>query len=198
VEYYRLHVKPAGELADVLYFLSEEEMKGRDVDYLGRDTERDLKRMSEPERQGTLFVGPDALVPTPWWDTAALRDATPVARFGNAFVLHGRFHVPGLAAGAVYWEAAKKLYAEKPDYAVAEELFRKSSKLDPTAYFVFIEIGNLSLKRGARDEALQAYRNALQHAPNESLIQNPIREQIEKLSRSPDGKIAQLRNPYME
>ena len=198
VEYYWLHVKPAGELADVLYFLSEEEMKGRDVDYLGRDMERDLKRMSEPERQGTLFVGPDALVPTPWWDTAALRDATPVARFGNVFVLHGHFHVPGLAAGAVYWEAAKKLYAEKPDYTVAEELFRKSATLDPAAYFVFIDVGNLALRRGVREEALQAYSSALQHAPNEPLIQNPIREQIEKLRRSPDGKIPPLRNPYME
>lgn len=198
VEYYRRHVKPAGELADVLYDLSEEEMKGRDVDYLGRDIQRDLKRMSEPERLGTIFVGPAALIPTPWWDTPALRDATPVARFGNVFVLHGQFHVPGLAASAVYWEASKKLYAEKPDEAAAEELFQKSADLDPAAYFVFIDVGNLSLKRGAREEALLAYRNALRHAPNDLLIQNPIREQIEKLSRSPDGKIPPLRNPYME
>jgi hypothetical protein len=198
VEYYRRHVKPSGELADAIYSLSEEEMKGRDVDYLGRELERDLKRMSQPGRWGTIFVCPTLIIPTPWWDTPAFRNATPVARFGNLFVLNGQFQVPGLAASAVYWEAAKKLYAEKPDYALAEELFRKSAGLDPTAYFVFIDIGNLSLKRGAREEALQAYRNALQHAPNDPLVQNPIREQIEKLSHSADGKIPPLRNPYME
>jgi Dolichyl-phosphate-mannose-protein mannosyltransferase len=198
VEYYRQYLKPKGEMADVIYYTSDEELKGRDVEYLGRDLKRDIKRLSDPERSGTIFVSPTLVFPSPWWDCQSLREATPVTRFGNLFVLKGKFHVPGLAASAVYWEATKKLYTEKPDDAAAEELFRRSAQLDPTAYFVFIDLGNLLLKRGVREQALQAYTDALQHAANDPLVRNPIREQIEKLSRSPDGKIPPLRNPYME
>ena len=198
IEYYRQYLKPKGEMADVIYDTSEEELKGRDVEYLGRDMKRDIKRLSDPERWGTIFTTPPVVLPSPWWDCQALREAAPVTRFGNLFVLNGKFHVPGLAASAVYWEATKKLYTEKPDDAAAEELFRRSAELDPTAYFVFIDIGNLLLKRGAREQALQAYTDALQHAPNDQLIQKPIREHIEKLSHSTEGKIPPLRNPAME
>jgi len=198
VEYYRRYLKPAGQMADAIYFTSEEELKGRDVEYLGRDMKRDIKRMSEPERSGTIFVGPTLIAPSPWWDCQTLREATPIARFGNLFVLNGRFHVPGLAASAVYWEATKKLYAEKPDYTAAEELFRKSAELDPRAYFVYIDIGNLLLRRDARGQALQAYAQALKYAPNDQLIQTPIRKHIEILNHSTEGKIEPLRNPAME
>jgi len=198
VEYYRQHLKPAHELADVIYFTSEEELKGRDVEYLGRDTARDIERLRQPERWGTIFVSPTMIVPSPWWDCPALREATPVARFGTLFVLNGRFHVPGLAANEVYWEGFKKLYAEKPDDAAAEELFRKSAQLDPQAFFVYIELGNLLLKRGARSEALEAYTNALEYAPADPLIQRPIREQIARLTHSQDGNVPPLRNPAME
>ena len=198
VEYYRRYLRPAGEMADSVYFTSEEELKGRDVEYLGRDMQRDIQRMSQPERSGTIFISPTLALPSPWWDCPALREATPVARFGNLFVLNGRFHVPGLAASSVYWEATKKLYAEKPDDAVAEALFRKSAELDPQTYFVYIDLGNLLLKRGARDQALQAYTQALKYAPNDQLIRKPISEQIEQLNHSSDGKIPSLRNPAME
>jgi len=198
VEYYRQYLKPKGEMADVIYSTSEEELKGRDVEYLGRDMKRDIQRMSEPDRWGTFFVTPHDILPSPWWDCQALREAPPVARFGNLFVLNGKFHVPGLAAGAVYWEASKKLYTEKPDHALAEELFRKSAELDPQAYFVYIDLGNLLLRRNARDQALQAYAQALKYAPNDQLIQKPIRERIEELNHSTEERLPPLRNPFME
>jgi hypothetical protein len=40
-------------------------------------------------------------------------------------------------------------------------MFQQSAGLDPNAFFVHIELGNLLLKRGAREQALQAYTNAL-------------------------------------
>lgn len=159
---------------------------------------RDIERISQPERSGTIFVSPTLVLPSPWWDCPALREATPAARFGNLFVLNGSFHVLGLAASSIYWEATKKLYAEKPDEAGAEALFRKSAELDAQAYFVYIDLGNLLLKRGARDQALQAYTQVLTYAPNDQLIRKPISEQIEKLNHSADRKILPLRNPAME
>jgi hypothetical protein len=74
--------------------------KGRDVEFLGRDLARDLKTMGQPERSGTLFVTPLAPIQTPYWDLAALREVTPIARFGNLAVYKGRFQLPGLAAAA--------------------------------------------------------------------------------------------------
>jgi hypothetical protein len=72
-------------------------------------------------------------------------------------------------------------------------------ELDPTAYFVFIDIGNLLLKRGARNQALQAYTQALRYAPNAtSSFRSRSGSIFQKLSHSADGKIPPLRNPAME
>jgi len=198
VDYYRRYMKPSGEMADVIYYTSDEELRGRDVEYLGRNMERDLKQLSQPDRSGTIFVTPTLVLASQWWDCPALREATPVTRFGNLFVVRGNFHVPGLAASALYGHGTEKLYAEKPDEVAAEDAFRKSVALDPNAYFVYIDLGNLLLKRGAREEALQMYSNALKYAPADPLIQKPIKEQVEKLAHSSDGRIPPLRNPSME
>jgi len=44
VDYYRKFLKPAGEMPTLIYESSDEELKGRDVEYLGRDMQRDLKQ----------------------------------------------------------------------------------------------------------------------------------------------------------
>jgi hypothetical protein len=198
VEYYRMFLKPAGEMADIIYGSSDEELKGRDVEFLGRDMQRDLARISRPERSGTLFVGSTGLFRSPIWDLPALRNATPVARLGNVFVYRGTFHLPGLAAGALYWRGVEKLYADKPDEVAAEQLFQKSVETDSSAYFVHIELGNVRLKRGAREEALREYSDALKYAPEDWLIRQPIEEQIRRFSRSAADNIPPLRNPFLE
>jgi hypothetical protein len=70
--------------------------------------------------------------------------------------------------------------------------------MDPTAFFVHIELGNLLLKRGAREEALRAYSDALKYAPEDALIRRPIAEQIERIAHHPDGEIPPLRNQFLE
>src|SRR5208283_3907907 len=137
----------------------------RDMDYLGRDMKRDLPRLGQPQMSGTIFVESPLLSQNTFWDRRALREATPVARFGNLFVYDGTFFSPADAAVALYSYGIEKLYAEKPDLPVAEESFRKSVEIDPTAFFVDIELGNVLLKRGARVEALRAYSDALKYAP---------------------------------
>src|SRR5271156_1041877 len=198
VAYYRRFLKPKEELADVLYWSSEEELKGRDMDYLGRKKERDMQRISQPERSGTIFVSPLSPVPGPFWKLTALRETEPVARFGNLSVYQGTFHLPGLAAQSLYWNGIEKVYAAKPDPAAAEKLFQQSVDMDPTACFVHIELANLLLKRGARDEALQAYSNALKYAPDDRLIRQPIEDQIARIAAHQPGEIPPLRSPFLE
>jgi hypothetical protein len=49
VAYYRQFLKPTGEMAYVIYGTTDEELKGRDVEFLGRDLQRDRNRLSQPE-----------------------------------------------------------------------------------------------------------------------------------------------------
>ena len=132
VAYYRRLLKPAGEMVYVIYGTADEELKGRDVEFLGRDLQRDLMRLSQPEWSGTVFVAPVSPSPSPYWDLPALRYATPKARFGNLVVYQGTFELPGLAAAALYNYGKEKLYADKPDEAAAEKMFQQSVDLTQT------------------------------------------------------------------
>jgi tetratricopeptide (TPR) repeat protein len=198
VAYYRRFLKPTGEMAYVIYGTTDEELKGREVEFLGRDLQRDRNRLSQPEWSGTMFTTPVSPSRSPYWDLTALRDATPKARFGNLVVYQGTFRLPGLAAATLYNYGKEKLYADKPDAAAAEKMFQQSADLDPNAFFVHIELGNLLLKRGARAEALQAYTNALKYSPEDRLIRQPIEEQIARIARNPIGEIPPIRNPGLE
>jgi tetratricopeptide (TPR) repeat protein len=198
VAYYRRFLKPAGEMAYVIYGTTDEELKARDVEFLGRDLQRDRDRLRQPEWSGTMFSVPVSTSRSPYWDLVALRDATPKARMGNLVVYQGTFRLPGLAAATLYYYGRQKLYADKPDTTAAEKMFQQSVDLDPNAFFVHIELGNLLLKRGAREEALQAYTNALKYSPEDRLIRRPIEEQISRIRRNPPGEISPIRNPGLE
>jgi hypothetical protein len=198
VEYYRRFLEPSGEMAHIIYVASDEELKARDVEYLGRDMERDLPRLIQPERSGTIFIGSSFLSPNTFWDRHAFREATPVARLGNLFVYHGTFPSPADAAAALYFHGIETVYADKPNLVAAEQAFRQSAEMDPAAFFVNIELGNLLLKRGARQEALQAYSDALKYAPQDQLVRRPIEIQIARFAGPPSAEIPSLRNPFLE
>lgn len=63
-------------------------------------------------------------------------------------------------------------------------------ELDPTAYFVHIQLGNLYLKRGSRDQCVQAYSEALKFAPHEPKIRSALQNQIQRASREPLAAIS--------
>ena len=198
VAYYRNFLQPAAALPEVFYFSSEEELKGRDMDYLGRDKKRDLNILIQPVKSGTFFVGRIALIPSPFWDRPSFRAATPIARFGNLFVYQGTFSLPGDVGAFYYFDGIEKLYADKPDVAAAEKDLQQSVEIDPTAYFAHIELANLLLKRGARAEALHQYMQALQYAPADPQIRQPIEAQIARFTTQPPREIPPLRNPFLE
>jgi tetratricopeptide (TPR) repeat protein len=197
-KYYFEKVKPAGEIPYLWYDCTRFEAKARGFDYIGLDPKRDEERAANPLTTGTIFSGRWSLAEKPYWDVPTLRAATPAARFGNLFVYHGTFYLPGMAASDRYWNGLVKLYAEKPDPAEAERLFRQSAELDPNAFFVHIEIGNLALARGSREEALAAYRAALEHCPVKHPNHAAILEHIRRVLTEPLSQISPLRDPNVE
>jgi hypothetical protein len=195
--YYHEVLEPAGEVPFIQYGVNPPELKGRGLDWAGRDRERDEARLAGPTFSGTILIGANFLGKRYGFDLPALREATPTARFGNLFVYRGSFVVPGLLAEDRYWTALSKLYAEKPDIPAGEELLRQSAALDPNAFYVNIHLGSVCLRRGSRKDALAAYRAALEHAP-EGVFRRQIEEQIRRVSVEPLNQIPELRDPIFE
>lgn len=198
IRYYHQVLQATGELPYLGYGMSEAEAKARGFDFVGFDLKRDAVRLNSTTWSGTIFIGARDLGRRLWWDLPTLRAATPVIRLGNVLVLRGSFDLPGGQAEALYSAGCDKLYAEKPDLEVAEHLLKQSAGLDPTAFFVNIELGNVCLKRGSREDALRAYTIALQFAPNDPTLRHSINEQIGRVASQPLQQISTLRNPQLE
>ena len=98
----------------------------------------------------------------------------------------------------MYWRGITKLYIEKPDEVAAEKAFLRSAELDPTAYFVHIQLGNLYLKRADRERALHAYSDALKFVGSNSQIRAELQEHIQRVSTGNLADVTPLRDPYME
>jgi len=77
-------------------------------------------------------------------------------------------------------------------------LLNESVQADPSAFFAYIELGNLALRRGAREEALRAYTHALNRAPEEPSVRQPIEQQLRSVSTEDLCRISTLRNPQLE
>jgi hypothetical protein len=196
--YYHRVLQPTGEIPYITYNIGLSERKARGLEWLGRDLTRDETRMSSGTYSGTIIISARAIAKKLWWDLPSLREGTPVARFGNMLVFRGTFDLRGRLARNLYSLGIASAYAEKPDLEAAQRLLKESAAEDPTAFFVHIELGNIHLKDGLRDAALQAYRSALEHAPNDVIMRRSIQEQIQLLSVRPLDQIAPLRNPAME
>jgi tetratricopeptide (TPR) repeat protein len=198
--YYHTVLQPAGELPLFAYTLGPEVAKytGLKVDWLGRDFQRDESRIESADFSGTVMVNARLLAKMPFWDSAALRDRVPDARFGNLLIFRGPCSCESLRAQLVYTEALSRIFSETPDVASAERLLRESLRLDPSPFFAYIDLANLLLKRGARDEALKAYSEALRRAPGNPEIRRTIKEQIARVSSEPLDRIPELRDPFLE
>lgn len=197
--YYHRAVEPTGEVPFIFYGpISEIEERARGIDWLGRDPGRDLPRLESATLSGTVIVDARFLGEHPFWDNAALRSATPAARFGNLMVFRGTCACGPLLAGSLYQESLSEIFAEKPDWTVAQRLLEESVALDPSAFFVHIELANVYLAQGQSDRALQSYSDALKFAPADPVLRQPIQAQIQRFSTALGGRIEPLRDPFLE
>jgi len=198
-DYYHRAVEPSGEIPFIFYGpISEVEEKARRIDWLGRDIKRDQSRLESATLSGTVIVDARFLGKKPFWDIAALRNASPAARFGNLMVFRGTFACGPLLASSLYQESLSAVFADKPEWATAERLLRESAALDPTAFFVNIELGNVYLREGRHDDALLAYSDALKYAPRDPELRQPIQAHIQRVSSEPPDRIPPLRDPFLE
>lgn len=196
--YYRQVLLPGREIPYCDYWAWDEELQSRGVDWVGHNATRDQQHVLSPNRSGVSLEDAKFLSRRLWWDGAALRTAKPIARFGNLLVFRGSFNLPGKASVALYGAALQQIFTEKPDLQAAESMFKHSAELDPNAFFVNIELGNMCLRRGSRDEALKAYAAALQHAPNDLNLRRSIEQQIQRVSVDALDQIPALHDPGLE
>jgi len=197
--YYHRAVEPSGQVPFIFYGpVSEVEERERGIDWLGRNPSRDQPRLESATFSGTVIVDARFLGKYPFWDNAALRNATPAVRFGNLMVFRGTCACGPILAGSLYQESLPEIFSEKPDWATAQQLLEESVSLDPSAFFVHIELANVYLSQGRRDLALQAYSDALRYAPPDPTLRQPIQAQIQEISSGPPARVGPLRDPFLE
>jgi len=200
--YYEANLAPKGEIPVLMYFSSDVERDRREIEYVGKDPKRDADRIGGDTFEGTVFIGGNELSPKLWWDAGSvLRGHEPIDRMGNVFVFKGTFPRPlaAISRSRFYRAIYTKLYVAEPDVPAGIALLKESAELDPTAFMVTLELGNQYLKLQDRENALAAYRKALEHAPLSDSVSDLLREQVARLESSEAlEQIPQLRNPSVE
>jgi tetratricopeptide (TPR) repeat protein len=191
-------MEPAGERPLFAYLSNASEMKARRLDWPEDDKSREKVEPGVPTFFRPLVIDGKFLSKKPYWDCPSLRESTPNARFGNLLIFRDPYKCTALAAPGLFFGALPKIYAKKPDSEEAEQLLKQSIALDPTPFFVHLELGNVYLKRGWRDEALKAYSEASRYASYDLEQRGLIEAQIKRVSSEPLDQIPELRNPGME
>ena len=192
VKYYNENLKPSGEIPFLLYPVHQAEKKRRELDWVGKNLERDEERMSNEIISGTIFLGARRA------RNPAFRDATPIARFGNLFVFRGSFKFPEFRNLQLTMRARNKIYTAEPDIEGAIKLLSEAVAINPQNFSNAIELGNQYLKLGNREQALRAYRLAKENAPAENEISELLTRQIKRVTTEPLEQISPLRNPRIE
>jgi tetratricopeptide (TPR) repeat protein len=159
----------------------------------------DENAMKDGSISGYVVISSRYLSKQPFWDNSGLRSTEPVARFGNLFVYHGTRKSPAIIAPGLFFGSLGAIYSPQPDLERAEQMLKASIALDPTPFFVHLQLGNVYLKRGMRDEAERAYSEASRRASPVPEQQRLLDDQLARLrSGVPTGEISELRNPAME
>ena len=199
--YYHSELEPNGDVPFVAYFSNSRDVKSRGMDYVGRFAERDNAVFEQQTVTGTFIIGANELGESMWWDIGKpFRGIEPVARFGNIFVFKGTFEQPrAMAARYLFYRALNtKVYADEPDIPGAIQMIEQSLALDDSCYFASLELGNLFLKQGNREKALEAYRRSQDKAPKNDSVYDVIAEQVRRVEAEPLGALSTVRNPGIE
>jgi tetratricopeptide (TPR) repeat protein len=198
VAYYHREMAPKGENPYTFYLLPQFNDPAKSIDYISPSKERDKGKWDGPYATGTFIVGANEIAPALWWDKSAFREAEPVARFGNIFVFRGTFDIRAMRAQGLVYRAGFHVYGPEPDLGRAIEMLAEAESIDPRAFFVSMELGNLYLGRQDREAALRHYQRALENMPARDEIYDSVALQIERLNSEPIENIRPVRNPGLE
>lgn len=198
VRYYHDVMKPQGERPYVFYLMPEIDDPHKTIDHISSSKEKDAGKWDGPDATGTFIIGANEIAPGLWYDKASFREAAPIARFGNLFVFRGTFDIRPLIAQARAYQASFQIHGPKPNLEKAIKLLEESSRLDPRAFFVALELGNQYLKIGKREDALRSYQSAYENVPRADSAFEELGRQIERVRTESLEHISPLRNPSLE
>jgi hypothetical protein len=190
IAYYKSHVTERD--AHIEYDMSLANLKSADIPPYSIGFDKPVSS----NVSGWFFIGADSIAPKNLYDLGALREGTPVARFGDLMIFHGSFHLPGYVALQMYFRARELTYLNPPDPVKAEALFHRVIELEPRSYTARIELGNYALKRQDIPAAVAWYRGALEDAPPQ--FRSNIAEQIAKLGTASASSVPPLHNISQE
>jgi tetratricopeptide (TPR) repeat protein len=198
-DYCRRRLEPAGEVPYLIYYPTF--VKPDLIDY----RRLKVKALDDPESDdlppatvsGTLLALASAAAPAIWSDYKALREAQPVDRIGNILVYRGPYYLPNARADALFDRAERLLEKPKPDFARIENLLTEGLVLRSNDFTAWMDLGNLHLIRGEREQALKAYRKARDSTPP-SPFRTSFEAQIRLVSTQPLNSVGPMRNPSIE
>jgi hypothetical protein len=198
--YYHRELEPKGIVPYVQYylFLNDEEFARRGIRTTETVWDKDESKDDSDTLTGTIIINARWLTPGPWADYGCLRNTPPTKHFGDLLIYQGSFYLPDARAWRIFFRGVAKEYDDKPDFPGAEQRFRETLQISPKLFFAGIELGNLLAARGARQEAIQVYEEALRYAPPTEDIGSVLKRQIERISTEDPKTVPPVRDPYME
>jgi tetratricopeptide (TPR) repeat protein len=200
--YYHQYLEPKGEIPYVEYSESYAEDDRRGIPSMQAQWKAHPETDTSDVVNGTVMISASMLPPHPPSDSMVdytpLLATKPIQRFGNLMIFHGTFTLSGPRAFRLADRALDAEYSATPDLAKAELLMSRSLEVNPKVYYRWIELGNILIQRGKRDEALRAYTNARTHAPAGDEIVGLLTQQIQRVAQQNPMSVAPLRNPVLE
>jgi tetratricopeptide (TPR) repeat protein len=199
--YYQQYLEPKGEIPYVEYSESYPEDDRRGIPSMQAQWEAHPETDTSEVVSGTVVIAASMLAPDrmPYiLDYTPLLTAKPVQRYGNLMIFHGTFKLSGPRAFRLADRALDAEYSETPDLAKAQLPMTRSLEVDPKVYYRWLEMGNILIQRGKRDEALKAYENARTNAPAGDEIVALLTQQIQRVSQQDPKSVVPLRNPGLE
>ncbi len=199
--YYHQYLEPKGEIPYVEYSESYAEDDRRGIPSMQARWKAHPETDTSDVVSGTVMIAASMLAPDPMpyiLDYTPLLAVKPVQRYGNLMIFHGTFKLSGPRAYRLADRALDAEYSETPDLAKAELLMARSLEANPKVYYRWIEMGNILIQRGKRDEALKAYENARTNAPAGDEIVGLLAQQIQRVMRQDPKSVVPLRNPVLE
>ena len=197
--YYHEVLEPAHDIPFLQYSPYDEEGDYLHLDWVGRNINRDEPLYQNPVFTGTIIIQARYLGPSLFLDLGALRSTKPAARFGDVLVFRGSYNIAPLMAADRSYRARVELFADKPDLAKAERLLRQSVDFDPSGFWDFIELGNIYLSRGSREQAFDAFTAARDHSPIDTVFRRDLNKYLRFFNSSvPTSQIPAFRDPGLE
>ena len=200
--YYHQYLEPKGEIPYVEYSESYAEDDRRGIPSMQAQWKAHPETDTSDVVSGTVMIAATMLAPGQHsdfiLDYTPLLATQPVQRYGNLMIFHGTFTLSGPRATRLADRALDAEYSQTPDLEKAEVFLSRSLEANPRIYYRWIEMGNIRLQRGKREDAARAYENARVNAPEGDEIIPLIALQIQRVSQEDLKSVAPLRNPVLE